>query len=120
MLGVAPTEVPGDGGVGLRHWLARRKLGLVPVESPEGFEWPGHFLGLPRGSSGWAVFFGAPPGIVFDPEATPDGGTNAVLEAAFVLAEHDPLRAFEPEGGAGRAGTVELIALSAEAEGPCR
>ena len=117
MLNVDPSEVPDDGGVGLRQWLARSKLGLVPVESPEGFEWPGRFLGLRRGSSTWAMFFGAPPGIVFDPEVAPDGATNAVLEAAFVLAKHDPLR----EVGSGRrsvgVGTVELIALSAEAEG---
>jgi hypothetical protein len=116
VLGVDPSEVPGDGGVGLSHWLARRRLGLVPVESPEGFQWPGRFLGLRRGSSAWAVFFGAPPGVVFDPEATPDGTTDAVLDAAFVLAKHDPLREIEPEGASG--GTVELIALSAEAEGP--
>ena len=116
VLGMDPSEVPGDGGVGLRQWLAGLGLGLIPVGSPEGFEWPGRFLGLPQGSSTWAVFFGAPPGIVFDPEAAPDGATDAVLEAAFVLAEHDPLRA------AGRApagaGAVETIAISAEAEGP--
>ena len=116
VLGVDPSEVPGDGGVGLSQWLARRRLGLVPVESPEGFQWPGRFLGLRRGSSAWAVYFGAPPGVVFDPEATPDGTTDAVLDAAFVLAKHDPLREIEPEGASG--GTVELIALSAEAEGP--
>jgi hypothetical protein len=34
-----------------------RNLGLVPVASPESFEWPGRFLGLQRDSSTWAVFF---------------------------------------------------------------
>lgn len=116
VLGVDPSEVPGDGGVGLSQWLARRGLGLVPVESPEGFQWPGRFLGLRRGSSTWAVFFGVPPGIVFDLEDTPDGAADAVLDAAFVLAEHDPLREVEPKGAS--VGTVELIALSHEAEGP--
>ena len=29
MLGVDPSKVPGDGGVGLRQWLARSKLRLV-------------------------------------------------------------------------------------------
>lgn len=114
VLGVAPSEVPEGGDVGLRQWLAGRNLGLVPVASPEGFEWPGRFIGLRRGSSTWAVFFGVPPGIVFDPTSGP--GAGADLEAAFVLAEHDPLL------GAGRgpdgAGVVELISLSAEAEGP--
>ena len=116
VLGMDPSEVPGDGGVGLRQWLAGLGLGLIPVGSPEGFEWPGRFLGLRRGSSTWAVFFGAPPGIVFDPEAAPDGATDVVLGAAFVLAEHDPLRA-AGQAPAG-AGVVENIAISAEAEGP--
>ena len=121
MLGMEPSEVPGDGGTGLRQWLAGHGLGLVPVGSPEGFEWPGRFLGLRRGSRTWAVFFGAPPGIVFDPRAAPDGATDAVLEAAFVLAEHDPLRHDAgPEGSSLGAGTVELIALSAEAGGPMK
>ncbi len=118
VLGVDPSEVPGDGGVGLRQWLAGLGLGLVPVESPEGFEWPGLFLGLSRGSSTWAVFFGAPPGIVFDPEARPDGATDAVLDAAFVLAEHEPLHRAGRHRGPGGAGTVKVIALCAEAEGP--
>ncbi|WP_207956104.1 MOSC domain-containing protein [Rubrobacter marinus] len=116
VLGVDPSGVPDDGGVGLRQWLAGRELGLVPVRSPESFEWPGRFLGLPRGSSGWAVFFGVPPGVVFAPSGAPDATANPVLEAAYVLAEHDPARGIEPGGGG--AGTVELISLAAEAEGP--
>lgn len=118
VLGIDPAEVPDDGGVGLRQWLARRKLGLVPVESPEGFEWPGRFLGLRRGSSTWAVLFGAPPGVVFDPTAISDAGAAMVLDAAFVLAEHDPLRENGGEPNTAGVGTVELISLSAEAEGP--
>ena len=119
VLGVDPSVVPGDSEVGLRQWLAGRGLGLVPVASAEGFEWPGRFLGLRSGSSTWAVFFGAPPGVVFDPVAGPevDGGAEADLEAAFVLAEHAPPRG--ATGAGGRAsGTVELILLAAEAEGP--
>ena len=119
VLGVDPSEVPGDGGVGLRQWLAGLGLGLVPVRAPEGFEWPGRFLGLRRGSStSWAVFFGAPPGVVFDPEGASDRATEAVLGAAFVLAEHDPTYGSEPEVAPEGGGTVELIAVSAEAEGP--
>ena len=118
VIGVDPLEVPGDGEVGLRQWLAGRGLGLVPVASPEAFEWPGRFLGRRRGAATWAVFFGVPPGVVFDPAAGPDadGGAEADLEAAFVLAEPDPLlgAGSGPEG----AGVVELVALAAEAEGP--
>ncbi len=115
LLGMNASEVPEDGGVALRQWLAGRNLGLVPVASPESFEWPGRFLGLRRGSPTWAVYFGVPPGIVFDPDGGPDAA-DGILEAAFVLAEQDPSRG----AGTGRApgaGTVELIAVSAEAEG---
>ena len=117
VLGVSPHDVPRDGDVALGQWLARQNLGLVPVESAETFAWPGHFLGRRRGSRTWAVLFGVPPGVVFEPErpAAPEG-----FDAAFVLAPHDPKR----EGDAykrvehSRAGTTELIAISAEAERP--
>lgn len=116
VLGVDPSEAPREGGTSLRQWLAGRNLGLVPVASPEGFEWPGRFIGLRRGSTTWAVFFGAPPGVVFDPATEPDGGERADLEAAFVLAEHDPSRG--TGSGPNKFGEVELISLAAEAEGP--
>ena len=103
------------------QWLASRNLGLVPVASPETFEWPGRFLGLKRGSSTWAVFFGVPPGLVYDPLAEPDANKqDATVDAALVLAEHDPQRGVEPSTGTESVGTVELLALAAEAEGPMK
>jgi hypothetical protein len=104
------------------QWLASRNLGLVPVASPENFEWPGRFLGLKHDSSTWAVFFGVPPGIIYDPLAEPDEKKqDAAMDAAFVLAEHDPLwRGTEPGSGTEGVGTVELIVLTSEAEGPMR
>ena len=130
MLGTDVSEVPTDGGVRLNQWLAGRNLGLVPVESPQGFKWPGRFLGLRSGPSGssWAVFFGVPPGVVYNPVAEPDGRSfgkppqeaDVVLEVAFVLAEHDQLRGIGTGEGSERTGTVELIALAAEAEGPMK
>ena len=118
VLGVDPSEISDKGEVGLRQWLAGRNLGLVPVASPEGFEWPGRFLGRRRGSGAWAVFFGVPPGLVFDPAAGTDvdGGAEADLEAAFVLAEPDPLHGNGRESDG--SGVVEVISLSAQAEGP--
>ena len=120
ILKIDVSEVPTKREANIDQWLALRNLGLVPVASPETFEWPGRFLGLQHDSSTWAVFFGVPPGIVYDPMAEPDGKKDAVVDAAFVLAEHDPQRGTEPSSGTKSVGTVELIALAAEAEGPMR
>ncbi|HET7478154.1 MAG TPA: MOSC domain-containing protein [Rubrobacteraceae bacterium] len=118
VLDVDPSEVPGDGGVGLRQWLALWNLGLVPVESPEDFAWPGRFLGRRRGSRTWAVLFGVPPGVVFDP--APDAAGSEDVDAAFVLAAHDPGRqiGLDQPVRPSKTGVVELISVSEEAEGP--
>ena len=120
MLKIDVSEVPTKREANIGQWLALRNLGLVPVASPETFEWPGRFLGLKLDSSTWAVFFGVPPGIVYDPMAEADGKKDAAVDAAFVLAQHDPQRGTEPGWGTASVGTVELIALAAEAEGPMR
>ena len=120
MLNIDLSEVPTTREANMGQWLALRNLGLVPVASPETFQWPGHFLGLRRDSSTWAVFFGVPPGIVYDPMAEPDGKKDATIEAAFVLAKHDPQRVTEPSSGTESVGAVELLALAAEAGRPMR
>jgi hypothetical protein len=120
MLDIDVSEVPTKLEANMGQWLALRNLGLVPVASPERFEWPGRFLGLKRDSSTWAVFFGVPPGIVYDALAEPDGKKHAAVEAVFVLAKHDPRRGTEPGSGTESVGTVELIALAVEAEGPTK
>jgi MOSC domain-containing protein YiiM len=114
VLDVPPSDVPVDGGIGLRQWLARRNLGLVPVESPESFAWPGRFLGRRRGSRTWVVMFGVPPGVVFEPVPvlTPDA-----LDAAFVLAPHDPQRGIGRSSRPSDVGVIESIAVAEEAEG---
>jgi MOSC domain len=119
MLNIDVSEVPTKREANIGQWLALRNLGLVPVASPESFEWPGRFLGLRSDSSTWADFFGVPPGIVYDPLAEPDEEKqDATVDAAFVLAEHDPRRGTEPGSGTDSVGVIELIALAAEAEGP--
>jgi MOSC domain-containing protein YiiM len=121
MLDIDLSEVPTKREANMGQWLALRNLGLVPVASPESFEWPGRFLGLRSDSSTWAVFFGVPPGIVYDPMAEPDGKKqDASVDAAFVLAKQDPRRGTEPASSTESVGTVELIALASEAEGPMR
>src|SRR5918993_1348554 len=74
MLHIDVSEVPKKREANMGQWLALRNLGLVPVASPETFEWPGRFLGLRSDSSTWAVFFGVPPGIIYDPSAEPVEG----------------------------------------------
>jgi hypothetical protein len=121
MLDIDVSEVPTKREANIGQWLALRNLGLVPVASPETFEWPGRFLGLKHDTSTWAVFFGVPPGIIYDPLVEPDEEKqDASVDAAFVLAKHDPRRGTEPASGTEGVGKVELIALSAEAEGPMR
>ena len=118
MLNIDVSEVPTKREANIGQWLALRNLGLVPIACPETCEWPGRFLGLQRHSSTWAVFFGVPPGIVYDPMAEPDRKKDVAVDAAFVLAQHDPQRGTEPSSGTESIGTVELIALAAESEGP--
>ena len=48
MLNIDVSEVPTKREANIGQWLALRNLGLVPIASPETFEWPGHFLGLQR------------------------------------------------------------------------
>lgn len=117
VLRVPLSSVPDDGDVSLRQWLARRNLGLVPVESPESFAWPGHFLGRRSDSHTWAVLFGVPPGVVFEPE--PETASGA-FDKVFVLAAHDLRRGLEAGRWArpSEFGTVELIAVAEEAGQP--
>jgi hypothetical protein len=120
MLDIDVSEVPTKREANMGQWLALRNLGLVPVASPETFQWPGRFLGLRRDTSTWAIYFGVPPGIVHDPLFEPDGKGDAAMDATFVLAQQDPQRGTETASGTESVGTVELIALAAEAEGPMR
>ena len=117
VMGMNQSEVPGDGDIRLRQWLALWNLGLVPVESPGDFVWPGRFLGRRRGSHTWAVLFGVPPGVVFDP--APDAAASDAIDAAFVLAAHNPRLEIGLDGMAlpSKAGIVEWIAVSEKAEG---
>src|SRR4028118_1085581 len=83
MLGIDVSEVPTTQEANMGQWLALRNLGLVPVASPETFQWPGRFLGLRRDTSTWAAYFGVPPRIVHAPVSGPAGAGDAALGAAF-------------------------------------
>jgi hypothetical protein len=110
ILGVGSDGLPAD-EEGMRAWLASRGLGLVAVAEPDGFAWPGRFLGRDAAGS-WAVLFGVPPGIIA-------GELRPPLAAAFVVAGHDP-RAVVAPAAVAAAGTVEAIVLGDAASEPLR
>jgi MOSC domain-containing protein YiiM len=74
-----------------RNWLAQRGLGMVPIEEPATFNWPGPWLAVLRAADGegqiGAVAFGAPPGIAWHPLDGPEG--FEAVEAGYVVAPAD-------------------------------
>ena len=67
----------------LGEWLAARGLGLVPVDDPAGFSWPGYWVAVTdRGRA--LVMFGTPSGPL-------DGalGDGELVTGGFVVAPHD-------------------------------
>jgi hypothetical protein len=94
-----------------RMWLARRGLGLVPIDAPRAFGWPGPWIALLRGGIA-AVAYGTPPGGL---AWAPLGGSFDELEAGYALAPH---HLTSPPGSGRDRGTVEAIALAPAAEAP--
>lgn len=71
-LGLAPEPMPepdGDPEVFWRQWLAGRNLGLVPIDDPCSFSWPGYWIAAVVAADGRrdaVLMFGAPSGPVLD------------------------------------------------------
>jgi len=97
-----------------RVWLAERRLGLVPIESPHTFAWPGPWLAVLKGDRA-AVAYGSPPGGL---EWAPLGGEFEDVEAGYVVAAHH-LTERATQAGRDR-GTVEALAVAPAAEAPMR
>ena len=97
-------------------WLARRGLGLVPIDAPREFGWPGPWIALLRGGVA-AVAYGTPPGGL---AWTPLGGSFEDVESGYVIAPHDAASWAPADlaGGARSTGTVEALAIAAAAEAP--
>ena len=99
-----PAGEGGDDLVVLKQWLAERNLGLVPVERPDGFAWPGLWLARVRTADGdhAVVMYGAPSGPMDDPHgAFARGGT---IVDGWVIARLDLRLPIEtPYGQIGRA-----------------
>jgi MOSC domain len=98
-----------------RMWLARRGLGLVPVDRPREFGWPGPWIALLRGGTA-AVAYGTPPGGL---AWAPLGGEFEDVEGGYVIAPYDAAL-WAPAGRpvTRTSGRVEAIAVAAAAEAP--
>ncbi len=102
-----------------RTWLLQRAVGLVPINDPAGFNWPGPWLALLHATDGagqvGAVAFGSPPGIAWHPFGGPE--TFDAIEAGFLIAPADvALWSRNQEATEHGDGTVEVIVLGPEAE----
>lgn len=114
VLGLHEDDVPPDGELSVREWLAQHGAGIVEVADPVSFSWPGRFLGRLRESSEWVVMFGVPPGVLHDPAGRAEGAVE--LDAAIVIAPHRLPRPPAPSRAA--TGAVELIAVAPAAGAP--
>jgi len=92
-LEAVPEPPPGEDVAGWRvsRWLGGLGLGLVSVDAPETFSWPGPWIGLYRAPAGLArravVRFGVPSGVVWDPAQADLSGWT--LELGYVIAASD-------------------------------
>jgi hypothetical protein len=113
-------ELPDEEPVGpfVTRWLASLGLGLVPIDDPVGFTWPGPWLARvtpPGGSERFVVMFGVPSGVVWDPgeggQMDPQWRTAGYVVAAADISLARPARPDPPTG----AGIVEQIAVAGHA-----
>ncbi|HEX8155951.1 MAG TPA: MOSC domain-containing protein [Solirubrobacteraceae bacterium] len=101
-----------------RHWLAGRGAGLVPVDDPAAFLWPGPWIAVLRGGVA-AVAFGIPPGLIFNPlggQQTFEDVRCGYVVAPLDLALWQQLPLVAPRSS----GLVEAIALARDAEAAVR
>lgn len=121
---IEPYELDPASGL-LRGWLGERGLGLVPVEDPDGFAWPGPWIAAvpDDGPSGvrWVVAFGspAPAGVVWDPlhPCRPDGPADQLL-AGFVVAALTPATVIRARAANVEPGMVTAIVIAPDAGAP--
>jgi MOSC domain-containing protein YiiM len=110
-----------------RSWFAGRGAGLVAIAKPASFNWPGYWLavvgevrpGASRDDASAVLMFGTPSGVVLspqDPQLLGRAATDLPIREGYVLSGLDP--AAIPQSGSplpALHGTVELIAIAAEA-----
>jgi hypothetical protein len=122
-LGLEPEQLPRPDGapnVFWRQWLAGRNLGLVPIDDPPSFAWPGYWIAAIEGERGHrdaVLMFGVPSGVVLDPSGlfTTEGSlAEAVALAPFQLGLDATVPYGEPDGAGGVVAAL-LLAPSAGA-----
>lgn len=122
VLGANEAKIPQESELSLRQWLSGKSLGIVSAAPSDSFTWPGHFLARRRGRETWAVMFGAPPGVVFDPEGH-DAGFDSLSETFDSLAFLVPYElgaSHLAEVASSKLGVVRKITLAESAEAPMR
>jgi MOSC domain len=123
-LGLEPNHLPmpdGEPNVFWRQWLAGRNLGLVPIEDPGSFSWPGFWIAaVDNGGAGRDVvlMFGVPSGPVLDPAGALAAGA-AITEAAALAPFDLGLTPSAPYGPVPtQTGVVEALLLAPAAGAP--
>jgi hypothetical protein len=119
ILGTLPPPPETDALLFFKQWLAERNLGLVPIDNPATFQWPGRWLARVRAADRdhAVVMFGAPSGPIFDPaSALSSGGT---IQAGWLLAPLDlELPIDKPYGIHASVGSVVGLLMATTAEAP--
>jgi hypothetical protein len=122
----SPAAAGGEWLGVLRQWLARQSCGLVAVDNPGEFSWPGQWIGIVTAEAQndpvAVLLFGTPSAVIASPEAPELMGRGVEelrFEQAFVLAPFDP---FTPSSAdRGRAsGSVLGIYIADAKEGAMR
>ena len=122
-LGLEAERLPqpdGDPDVFWRQWLAERNLGLVPIDDPPSFGWPGYWIAAIEGEGGHrdaVLMFGVPSGRVLEPAGVLTAGgsiVEAVVLAPLQLGLDAVVPYGEPTGGGGIVVAL-LVAPSAQA-----
>ena len=102
---------PFDGLDRLGEWLAAQGLGMISVDDPAGFSWPGHWIAVTDGGRA-LVMFGTPSGPL-----TGELGGGESIVSGFVVAPHD----LDLERRVDRTrGTVDAIVVAPQTAGPAR
>jgi hypothetical protein len=120
VLGLEPEHLPqpdGEPDVFWRQWLAGRNLGLVPIDDPSSFAWPGYWIAAVAGDDGRrdaVLMFGVPSGPVLDPAGVPTA-ERSIAEGVVVAPLDLGLDALVPYGNPAIQGGVVVALLLAPA-----